>query len=54
MLIHDVYKIDKDSGSVDTLEYGRWSPTKDIDVPVKSIWRRRSDFKGFELKYKEI
>ena len=48
--IQDVYKMDKNSKSILTERYGTWDQKKGLKVFEPDIYKRRSNFNGFQLK----
>ena len=48
--IHDVYKIRSDSSEVYITEYGKWNVISGLSIDQESIWKRRSDFKGHNIR----
>ena len=49
--IQDVYKMSPTSEDVVTLKYGSWDLQNGISVSERIIWKRRSNFNGFQIKY---
>ena len=48
--IFDEYKIDENSNSLMTEEYGSWDPNTGITVYEENIWKRRANLKGYHIR----
>ena len=48
--IRDVYKIDEKSNEVTVVKYGIWRPTTGLNVSEPSIWIRRANLNGHQLR----
>ena len=52
--IEDVYKMNPNSDSVLTVEYGSWKRQTGISVSERIIWKRRSNFNGYNIRYRNV
>ena len=48
--IRDVYKIDEKSNKLTFVKYGIWKPTTGLNVSEPSIWIRRANLNGHQLR----
>ena len=50
--IHDVYKIDQQAENIETVRYGKWKKKIGLTIYDRNIWKRRSDLKGYNIRFK--
>ena len=48
--IHDIYKIDELSDDVMNVKYGEWNKDTGLVVNHTNIWKRRSNFLGYNIE----
>ena len=48
--IRDVYKIDEKSNNLTVVKYGIWKPTTGLNISEPSIWIRRANLNGHQLR----
>ena len=46
----DVYKMNEESENVIRVSYGRWNKKTGLSIFERSIFKRRSNFQGHELR----
>ena len=51
---YDVYKIDEKSDVVEVRKYFQWNNSIGLYTAEENIWKRRSDLKGFHIRYIDL
>ena len=52
--VYDVYKIDEKSDVVEVRKYFQWKNSTGLHTAEENIWKRRSDLKGFHIRYIDL
>ena len=48
--IKDVYKVGERSTEVEMAAYAKWTPSGGIHILDNSIWKRRSNLRGYQIR----